>query len=211
MGTANFAIPDNASKYYVIDTRDNEYAWNDIRDEVASEFKRTSKKAKLDWYQDDKIRLDDNRSYPSTSIGTLDQNVDILPKGVDLPDFFGVNITYTIKTTSAYYEGATLDFEIAVENECYGTDDAEGVVDCLISEFEYSMEGNEDKLIAKKLNKNRSKMEGAINDAIDKASVYIEKVFANNTEAYTKAYQMSNGEAGYEKSESVIRTVLEEI
>jgi len=112
--TNNFAQTKTSAIYAVTDAED-EFIWQDIRDSVITILEESDK---YDFSENDSVSTDNNRSYPSTSIG----RVYIYGNGFD--------ITVVLKTVSGYYSGFTLDYQ---DNICidYETENIDEVTQLL--------------------------------------------------------------------------------
>ena len=101
MATSNFHNV-NASHIFAVDLQD-EYEYDDLIDNVKYALKETGEFNLL-------TKTDPNelRSYPSTSIGSLDTYVEDA-------DGNGICITITAVVRSGYYEGVNLDWHLHFE------------------------------------------------------------------------------------------------
>jgi hypothetical protein len=101
MATSNFHNV-NASHIFAVDLQD-EYEYDDLIDNVKYALKETGEFNLL-------TKTDPNelRSYPSTSIGSLDSYVEDA-------DGNGICITITAVVRSGYYEGVNLDWHLHFE------------------------------------------------------------------------------------------------
>ena len=137
MGTCNFNNS-QASRIFAVgeDNNEDEFIWDDTRDNVSWELLEIDKDKAIDWefVTGDKLDIEELRSFPATSIGQLYS--DISYGGMDF------SITIIPKTVSGYYAGFNLDFDIMVTNDQgYGEITNDGVEEGVSKEdMEYMFE-----------------------------------------------------------------------
>ena len=190
MGTSNFHNG-QASRIFAIDT-DDEFAWNDTRDNVMYELLEIDKNKSIDWefVRGDDVPLDDElRSFPATSIGQMYSSV----------HYGGMDYTITLipKTVGGYYSGFNLDFEIRIDNDQgYGELINDGIeygvskddMEYMFEEYEYQEPLLHGDTVIEKLN-----------DKILDGVTRLEKVFAMYSDQLNVVARFSNGEVMYEK------------
>ena len=113
MGTSNF-YNKNASKIWCVETSyydeeieeeiEDEFLWEDTRNNVSSSLEKIAKQKSRTYYENSNLNVDQLHSFPSTSIGSYSKY------------FYFCNIEFGVilipHTTSGYYEGFNLDFDI---------------------------------------------------------------------------------------------------
>ena len=207
MGTNNFCN-DQASRIFAVSTSyedeetkewvEDEFIWDDTRDNVMYELIAIDKDKEVDWefVKGNDVKVEENRSYGATSIGQLYTSVHY--GGMDF------SITLIPKSVGAYYSGFNLDFDIRIDSDQGIGELVNDGVECgvnredmeyMFEEYEYQepyMKGiiamHGDKLISK------------INDVIADGVERLEKVFADFSDPLIKVGQFSNGEAVYERA-----------
>ena len=192
-GTPNFASLQNAGAYQVV-CPDEFEPIEDVASDVCGLMKSDSKLRKYFYYcMDGEWERDSNRSYPEANVAMLSADIS-----------YDYVVNFRVFLISGYYECANFDWEIGIGSP-YGTDIDENDPESGIEEdmYDYPEDfgilGKNDEVDGRKLKKVKAK----ILKEIDKATATIDKAldsfFKKNYDTYTKAYQFSNGEAGYTK------------
>jgi hypothetical protein len=101
-----------------------------------------------------------------------------------------VEVSIRGQLVGAYYEGASLDFEVEFNNESYINNEPD---------FEWLFEYNSDMNRGLQVVHNRNAIKWA-NNEVEKMKVLIEEVFTEVSEPLNLVGTFSNGEAIYEKS-----------
>ncbi|CAA6807967.1 MAG: Unknown protein [uncultured Sulfurovum sp.] len=182
MGTSNFHNT-NASKVYAVITED-EFIWEDTRENISSELLAMKG---VSFYASDDIPLRDAlRSFPATSIGTLDGYINYCG--------FDVNIEVVAKTVSGYYEGFNLDFELklSVEGDGYYDENLENEDEVVEGILNYG--DARQQALMKRWSKNFLEL---INKEIDRLTTNLESVYSNYSDCLVRAGGFSNGESIY--------------
>lgn len=188
MSTPNFCNYE-ASKYYAIGSDiDDEFIYNDTKDNVLYELKSFVKNTEYNLYEYDENKMYHqlfNQSYGGTYITSIEQqkyigDIDIL-------------LTVHIVLSGGYYQGATLDYITDIQiNDCeYGN------LNDFEKHFNYKdLEGSEMPIGMQKIqSKNVLKF---VNSALPVLHEQIEKIFEMYCEhKLIRTAVFSNGEAIY--------------
>ena len=193
MGTSNF-YNKNSSKVWSVETSyfdeelneqiEDEFIWEDTRSNVSSSLEKISKEKSRSYYEDDSLKVNDLRSFPSTSIG----------KYCDYFQFCNTEFKVELipHTTSGYYSGFNLDFDI---NFCavgiYG--DYDNLDDFIGDIKEFLLEEN--KALRMNLGNLQKRLEALLSEMIDE----VESVFEMYSEPLKEFAKFSNGETIYIK------------
>ena len=191
MGTSNF-YRKNTSKVWSIETSyfdeelkeqtQDEFIWEDTRSNVSSSLEVIAKQKRRSYYEDDSLKVNDLRSFPSTSIG-------------EYCDYFQFcNTEFKVEliphTTSGYYEGFNLDFEIQFSTiGIYG--DYDNLQDFLSDVKEFLFEEN--KALRMNLGNLQRRLETLLSEMIDE----VESVFEMYSTPLEEFAKFSNGETIY--------------
>ncbi|MGJ0495118.1 hypothetical protein [Aliarcobacter cryaerophilus] len=191
MGTSNF-YNKNTSKIWSVNTSYfdedleeeiiDEFIWEDTRSNVSSSLEELSKEKRRSYYEDDSLKIDQLRSFPSTSIGTY-------------CDYFQFcNTEFKIEliphTTSGYYEGFNLDFDIKFNVDgIYG--DYDNLQDFIADVKEFLLEEN--KALRMNLINLQKRLEALLSEMIDEVESVFE-MYSTSLEVFAK---FSNGETIY--------------
>ena len=163
MSTSNFSN-NNASKIFAVELAD-EWSYDDLKENI---------KCELDLVEDNFIETNENRSYPSNSLGYIEKF------------FNGYSVRLYILIRSGYYSGANLDWELQYRSFGDYYSEYEDLVDEVKgSEFTESEKSD----ILTKFMVRSGKL-------ITKA----EKVFESYSTPLNCVGIFSNGEAVYERS-----------
>lgn len=191
MGTSNF-YKKNTSKVWSVETSyfdeelkeqtQDEFIWEDTRSNVSSSLEVIAKQKRRSYYEDDSLKVNDLRSFPSTSIGAY-------------WDYFTFcNTEFKVEliphTTSGYYEGFNLDFEIQFNVDgIYG--DYDNLQDFIADVKEFLLEDN--KALRMNLRNLEKRLEALLSEMIDE----VESVFEMYSTPLEEFAKFSNGETIY--------------
>lgn len=194
MGTSNF-YRKNTSKVWSVETSyydeelneeiEDECIWQDTRDNVSSSLEKISKEKRRSYYEDNSLKVNDLRSFPSTSIGSYS-------------DYFQFcNIEFKVEliphTSSGYYEGFNLDFDIQFSTVgIYG--DYDNLDDFIGDVKEFLLEDN--KALRMNMNNLQKRLEALLSEMIDEVESAFE-MYSTPLEEFAK---FSNGETIYKKT-----------
>ena len=183
MGTANF-YSRNASRVFAFTTED-EWEWNDMKENIASEIEAISKKMNLS-YRDGGEDNHSLRSFPSESICSLGDCKDY--KG------FSVEVIVSCIIRSGYYSGGNLDWDIQFYLNGNEAGDTLPEVTDLKEDIEYyrgCTPGKAAQLSTYACNWMEKTQERLVSS--------IEEVYKQFTEPLQVAASFSNGETIYKK------------
>ncbi|WP_418181240.1 hypothetical protein ACNSOL_12085 (plasmid) [Aliarcobacter lanthieri] len=191
MATSNF-YNKNSSKIWSVETSyfdeelneqtEDEFIWKDTRDNVSSSLEKTSKEKNRNYCEDDSLEIDQLRSFPSTSIGAY-------------WDYFTFcNTEFKVEliphTTSGYYEGFNLDFQISLNADgIYG--DYNNLQDFIADVKEFLLEDN--KALRMNLGNLQKRLEILLSEMIDE----VESIFGMYSTPLEEFAKFSNGETIY--------------
>ncbi len=114
MGSSNYH---HVNVLYTIDDEEEEFTWNDTRHNVEYELKDNS-----NFYVDSDIKIETElRSFPATSIGSIELNLEYLDLDID--------IKFTLMARTGYYQGFNLDYEIDISSSYSHFDDVSDYLD----------------------------------------------------------------------------------
>ena len=191
MGTSNF-YRKNTSKVWSIETSyfdeelkeqtQDEFIWEDTRSNVSSSLEVIAKQKRRSYYEDDSLKVNDLRSFPSTSIG----------ESCDYFQFCNTEFKVELipHTTSGYYEGFNLDFDINLSvSEICGKYD--NMKDLLSDVKEFLFEEN--KALRMNLGNLQRRLETLLSEMIDE----VESVFEMYSTPLEEFAKFSNGETIY--------------
>ena len=194
MGTSNFYMK-NTSKVWSVQTSyfdeelneqtQDEFIWEDTRDNVSSSLEVIAKQKKRSYYEDNSLKVNDLRSFPSTSIG----------KYCDYFQFCNTEFKVELipHTTSGYYEGFNLDFDIQFSTVgIYG--DYDNLDDFIGDVKEFLLEDN--KALRMNLGNLQKRLEALLSEMIDE----VESVFEMYSAPLEEFARFSNGETIYKKT-----------
>ena len=194
MGTSNFYMK-NTSKVWSVQTSyfdeelneqtQDEFIWEDTRDNVSSSLEVIAKQKKRSYYEDNSLKVNDLRSFPSTSIG----------KYCDYFQFCNTEFKVELipHTTSGYYEGFNLDFDIQFSTVgIYG--DYDNLDDFIGDVKEFLLEEN--KALRMNLGNLQKRLEALLSEMIDE----VESVFEMYSAPLEEFARFSNGETIYKKT-----------
>lgn len=194
MGTSNF-YRKNTSKVWSVQTSyfdeelneqtQDEFIWEDTRDNVSSSLEVIAKQKKRSYYEDNSLKVNDLRSFPSTSIG----------KYCDYFQFCNTEFKVELipHTTSGYYEGFNLDFDIQFSAVgIYG--DYDNLQDFIADVKEFLLEEN--KALRMNLGNLQRRLETLLSEMIDE----VESVFEMYSTPLEEFAKFSNGETIYKKT-----------
>ena len=177
MGTSNFYNV-NANKIFIV-TDDNQEISTVLEDMLPKLYiTKTLKTAH------------ELRSYPSISIGEIDEQF----------EFLGISFTVTIEIYEriGYYENSNLDWEIVITHSEEGNFTADNVKDVIddISTYGSTYYGINKGLWSIHRHRLQNKLDKIYNDLIRE----VEEAFEKVTEPYKCIAIASNGEAFYERA-----------
>ena len=194
MGTSNFYMK-NTSKIWSVETSyfdeelneqtQDEFIWEDTRSNVSSSLEVIAKQKKRSYYEDNSLKVNDLRSFPSTSIGSYS-------------DYFNFcNTEFKVEliphTTSGYYEGFNLDFDIQFSTVgIYG--DYDNLQDFIADVKEFLFEEN--KALRMNLGNLQRRLEALLSEMIDE----VESAFEMYSTPLEEFARFSNGETIYNKT-----------
>ena len=179
MGAANWNKV-ATSVIYAIDDED-EFIWDDTRDNVCAELEAIDKDPDIDWefYPGDRLKTSCNNSI---SMGMFYSDI----PNIDPP----VQIEILVKTVSGYHSGFCLDFEVSLLcEEVYGNydeDEASIIFDDMLEDYPDMLKQEDRGAFVKK-----------VEAKIVKGRALIEGVFNNHTDQYEVLASFSNGETIY--------------
>lgn len=180
MGTSNFALLNNASKYYTVLTDLEEgdtWSFDDLKTNVNERFTEVYGTNESDW-------KDNDRNYPA--FGIVEFTKSYL--------FAGTNIhaRFTIICTSGYYEGANLDYLIEIDTQSmYGVFDYEDVDNMDINDLEDSDLNEGMKVIQ------LPKIKSFIKRVVEAEKVKIDEILASLSDSYERVGGFSDGTSLY--------------
>lgn len=193
MGTSNF-YRKNTSKVWSVETSyydeglneeiEDECIWQDTRDNVSSSLEKISKEKRRSYYEDNSLKVNDLRSFPSTSIG----------KYCDYFQFCNTEFKVELipHTSSGYYEGFNLDFDINFSAVgIYG--DYDNLQDFMADVKEFLLEDN--KALRMNMNNLQKRLETLLSEMIDE----VESVFEMSSTPLEEFAKFDNGETIYIK------------
>lgn len=194
MGTSNFHNK-NSSKVWSIETSyydeelneqiEDEVIWKDTRDNVSSSLEKISKEKRRTYCEDDSLKINDLRSFPSTSIGVY----------CDYFQFCNIEFKAELvpHTTSGYYRGFNLDFDI---NFCadgiHG--DYDNIQDFIADIKEFLWEDN------KALKMNMNNLQKRLKALLSEMTVEVETVFEMFSTPLEEFARFNNGETLYKQT-----------
>ncbi len=161
---------------------EDECIWQDTRDNVSSSLEKISKEKRRSYYEDDSLKVNDLRSFPATSIGNI------------LTIFEFCNTEFKVEliphTTSGYYEGFNLDFDINFSAVgIYG--DYDNLQDFMADVKEFLLEDN--KALRMNMNNLQKRLETLLSEMIDE----VESVFEMSSSPLEEFAKFDNGETIY--------------
>jgi len=191
MGTSNY-YNKNASKIWSVETSyyddelneeiEDECVWEDTRSNVSSSLEVIAKQKQRSYYEDSSLDVEQLRSFPSTSIGGYSDYIEFC------------NTEFKVEliphTTSGYYEGFNLDFEIKFNaDDLYG--DYDNLDDFIGDVKEFLFEEN--KALRMNLGNLQKRLEALLSEMIDE----VEGVFEMYSTSLEEFAKFSNGETIY--------------
>ena len=181
---ANKILEKNPS-YSIESYYDNdEFIWEDTRDNVKYELEKIAKDKKRGWWADDSLKIEGElRSFPSTSIGSY----------WDTFDFCGIEFKVELvpHTTSGYYSGFNLDWTI--EYSCDGVYGNYDKADDFVSDVKEFIDDNKAlRLNMPNLEKRLEKLTTEMVEEVESAF----EIFSDKLEVFAR---FSNGETIYTK------------
>lgn len=193
MGTSNF-YRKNTSKVWSVETSyydeelneeiEDECIWQDTRDNVSSSLEKISKEKRRSYYEDDSLKVNDLRSFPATSIGEYSDYIKFCST-----EF---KVELIPHTTSGYYEGFNLDFDINFSAVgIYG--DYDNLQDFMADVKEFLLEDN--KALRMNMNNLQKRLETLLSEMIDE----VESVFEMSSTPLEEFAKFDNGETIYIK------------
>ena len=193
MGTSNF-YRKNTSKVWSIETSyfdeelkeqtQDEFIWEDTRSNVSSSLEVIAKQKRRSYYEDDSLKVNDLRSFPATSIGEYSDYIKFCST-----EF---KVELIPHTTSGYYEGFNLDFDINFSAVgIYG--DYDNLQDFMADVKEFLLEDN--KALRMNMNNLQKRLETLLSEMIDE----VESVFEMSSTPLEEFAKFDNGETIYIK------------
>ena len=191
MGTSNF-YNKNASKIWSVETSyydeetneeiEYETIWEDTRTNVSSSLEKIANQKGRTYYKDSSLDVDQLYSFPSTSIGSYSKY------------FHFCNIEFGVilipHTTSGYYEGFNLDFDINLSASGLG-EKYDNLKDFLLDTKQFLLEDNKGLRI--NLGNLQRRLEALLSEMIDE----VESVYGMYSTSLEEIAKFSNGETIY--------------
>ena len=191
MATSNF-YSKNTSKIWSVEASyfdeelneqiEDEFIWEDTRSNVSSSLEVIAKQKKRSYYEDNSLKVNDLRSFPSTSIGEYSDYIEFC------------NTEFNVKliphTTSGYYQGFNLDFDIKFNVDGIYAD-YDNLDDLLQDVKEFLFEEN--KALRMNLGNLQKRLETLLSEMIDE----VERVFEMYSAPLYQFARFSNGETIY--------------
>lgn len=182
MGTSNY-YNKNASSIYAIDEVEDEFVYEDIVENITYSLKELAKVKNRDCSKTSK-EVTELKNYPSTAIVDYETSFNYCNEDI--------TIRLTTMTTSGYYYGMNLDYEVSIFCDSFSDkyDNAESLI------YDIKEYSDNKTLLKLHLSNLENKIEKILKELIDE----VESVFKENTEKLEVEAVSSSGETIYKKA-----------